>query len=376
VYRANRGNVTLRPEDDAFIHQGLTQPAVTLDPDPRTYERYWFNLHDREGRLMVVHGCGFYPNQGTADAFSIVVLDGVHISLRVVERRAQGEDSFRLGPIDAQIVAGLEGWRLSLDQNPAGISYELEWSDSKRCQHNAIGPVMAGERVLFDLAGFETFGSAHGWVQVGTDRFELIDAEFRGSRDRHWGVRNPVGGPDCMVEDTANIFFDQFFPAQFVELADYGIWGDSLVPDRSQPDEVLPTIVGFDREFEFDPDTGLVIAGAIHSTLSSGDELDLSFERFGQQSAYLRVGGYAAPGGGTPGTDHWMGVDIGDFNLETHRFDLSDPKARRALIGIEEHHCRITCNGESAIGLIEAHEPSLRDFCASGRPGYRFRGGG
>ena len=45
---------------------------------------------------------------------------------------------------------------------------------------------------------------------------------------------------------------------------------------------------------------------------------------------------------------------------------------RARLAGLDEHLCRVTCDGETATGLYQPIDPTAYELCAAGRPGWAF----
>jgi hypothetical protein len=45
---------------------------------------------------------------------------------------------------------------------------------------------------------------------------------------------------------------------------------------------------------------------------------------------------------------------------------------RSRLMGLDEHHCEVTCDGETTTGILQPLEPDAYNACARGRPGWRF----
>ena len=96
----------------------------------------------------------------------------------------------------------------------------------------------------------------------------------------------------------------------------------------------------------------------------------LEYERLGNQTAYLRCGMY----GGTPDKGIHQGGYTGDDELvEGDVFDVNVPEVRASIVGLDEHLCRVTCDGESTTGLMQPIDPNAYNACASPtRKGWAF----
>ena len=51
---------------------------------------------------------------------------------------------------------------------------------------------------------------------------------------------------------------------------------------------------------------------------------------------------------------------------------MNDPAVRMRLRGLDEHLCRVTCDGEVGTGFYQPIDPVAYEVCASGRPGWAF----
>src|SRR6266508_731634 len=109
----------LSPLDDYPIHQ-VPQPVRRVCTSDRNfYDRYYFNCMSTEGAPdgdpFLIMGMGQYPNLGVADAFAVVVHDGVHRVVR--SSRALGLDRMdtTVGPFAVTVVEGLQELQFRLD---------------------------------------------------------------------------------------------------------------------------------------------------------------------------------------------------------------------------------------------------------------------
>lgn len=293
-------SMRLTPADDLMLHQTLDPASRMWTTDVRAYDRFWFGLQDEAGHLRVTQGTAFYPNLGRSEAFAIVVHDGMHTTVRAYREYSGDRADLRFPPLSARIVEGLSRWDLSLAANPWSIEYELTWQDTKRPEFRRIGPIENADGVITKaMAGFETFGCATGNIRVGEHAFDAAAVGLRGSRDRHWGIRNGVGGRAHWVGDPTRSSLPPYFPGQWVEFENFAIWGDVVLrnPDDERPAE---RIVGFERRLRFDPTTHLFRSGTVVNHLDGGGTLTLEFERLGNQIAFLRCAGYGGPAGVRP----------------------------------------------------------------------------
>jgi len=59
-------------------------------------------------------------------------------------------------------------------------------------------------------------------------------------------------------------------------------------------------------------------------------------------------------------------------DLTVENYDITKPDVRRALSGLNEHHCVITCDGETTTGVIQPVEPAAYELCKAGKSGWAF----
>jgi hypothetical protein len=359
----------LAPIDDYMIHQTPDPVRVVWSTDPRIYERFWVICHDKKGELLLVTGLSFYPNLDTAEAYAIVNFKGQHTSVRAFRRLGADRMNMDIGPIKPTIVQGMRVWRYVLEENEWGISYDLHWHDTKRQIYNASsGSVADGSprgRRADVTAGFEGFGVAEGWVKVAGERIELTRDTSGGTRDRHWGVGRGVGGPNLQPGRKLHA---GWIGGNWVAFKDFAIWGSTILYNFGDPRPGMGKIVKTERRLRFEPDTQIFLEGIIDYTLQTGEIKQVHYRRLGYQTAYMRCGLY----GGTPDKNIYQGQYVGDNVVEGDRYDVTRAEVRSRLIGLDEHHCEVTCDGETTTGILQPLEPDAYNACARGRPGWRF----
>ena len=96
----------------------------------------------------------------------------------------------------------------------------------------------------------------------------------------------------------------------------------------------------------------------------------MTFERLGNQIAFLRCGMYGGPNGGTPDGDVWHGMDVGDGVVTGETYDANDPRVRARICGLDQHHARFECEGEVTYGIIEPYDTLCYEMASSGLGGF------
>ncbi|MFZ5741794.1 MAG: hypothetical protein ACOY3S_08160 [Pseudomonadota bacterium] len=359
----------LSPIDDHLIHQTPDPIRIAGTTDPRFFERHWNVFHDQQGDLLVATGGSFYPNLDTAEAYAIVTYRGVQRSVRAFRSIGANRGNIHVGPIQPTIVTGMREWRHVLADNAFGIRFDLQWRDTHRQMYRAAygslesGTPAGGQRHV--TAGFESFGTVAGWVEIEGRRIALDAAEGRGTRDRHWGIGRGVGGPRYQPDGRAPKA--GWIGGVWFALSDLAIWGPVVLYRLGDERRRYGKVRKVERRLRFEDATRIFVEGIIDFTLDTGEVKSVHFERIGHQTAYMTCGLY----GGSPDRTIWQGDAVGE-RVEGDIFDLSLPETRAKLRGLDEHHCRITCNGEVTTGILQPLEPDAFEACARGDKGWGF----
>lgn len=333
-----------------------TFPNVEVRSDPRSYERYWFTAQDRTGDLLVVTGFGLYPNLKTVEAYGIVNLRGKHTVVRAHRSLSRNRFDMTVGPLSFSVVDPFKEWRLVLGDNAHGIRYDIRWFDSKRQVMRPPG-----------LGGYESFGRQEGTVTVGGETFTLDRATFCGSRDHHWGIRDGVGGPGHALEGGKR---PTTAPGgQWVEFADWSVWGNRVFYNMGDARPGAGMINKQETSLKFDADKRTIRRLVTRNLLDTGETKELHWEVMGNQIAALRCGMYGGPDGGTPGGNLFHGMYVGENVVSGETYDLNETSQRASVLGNDDYHCRVTCDGETVYGLFEANSWTY-GFAESGVQGY------
>lgn len=359
----------LAPIDDHMIHQTADPIRVVWTSDPQVYERYWMVAHDLDGRVVIAVGGSFYPNLDCAEAYAIVNVDGRHTAVRGFRRLGADRMDLHIGPIQPTVVEGMRRWRFVLADNEWDVAFDFSFHDTTRAVLR--DPIYSQARDLpgrapHVTAGFETFGEVEGWVRSGDTTLALDRLRVKGTRDRHWGTGRGVGGPALQLAPA---------PLQagrsgnsFVNFAKYGIWGDRVFYPIGDPRPGAGRVVRVDRRARFEPDTNIFTEAVVDYELADGAHKQLHFERMGHQTAYLRCGMY----GGTPDGLRYQGLYPGEDLVEGESHDVTRPEARSYLAGLDEHQCRVTCEGETVVGVFQPIDPDAYYACLQGKRGWSF----
>ncbi|HVA06577.1 MAG TPA: hypothetical protein VNG12_07565 [Acidimicrobiales bacterium] len=372
-FPASEEHAPLSGLDEFLIHNSPYPVRVMWEPDAQAYERIWFTCQDRVGELMAVIGLAFYPNLGTAEAFAIVNVRGQHSTVRAHRTLGTDRMNMDLGPFRFEVVEPFRQWHLALHPNEVGITFDLSWFDTKRPVFRQLGAgIIVGGRAVSPVAGYDGFGRQEGWIEAGGERFALDRTTHLGTRDHHWGIRDGVGGPGRYMG------MQHPHSGEWVEFENFGVWGDHLLYNLGDARRKSGTLARRIHRLRFEEDTHLLTAGEIDLVFADDSIKTMSFERLGNQIAFLRCGMYGGPNGGTPDGDLWHGMRVteGDEVLVSgETYDVTDAATRARLAGLDQHHCRITCEGEVSYGLVEPYDTLCYEVSKAGVMGFSLLDG-
>jgi hypothetical protein len=364
VFDAGAEHSPMSGIDEYLVHNYPHPVRVMWTTDAQAYERIWFTAQDDVGELLVVCGLGFYPNLGTAEAFAIVNHEGRHTTVRSHRLLGDNRMDMRVGPIGFEVVEPFREWRLTLDDNEYGTSYDIRWFDTKRAVFRNLGAgVVAGGKPFGGVAGYDGFGVQEGWVQLGDHRFDLARVHYNGTRDHHWGTRDGVGGRARWSG------WQHTLSGAFVQFPNWCAWTDHLMRNLGDPRPGSSTLRRRTHRLRFEESTHLLLGGEVDMAFSSGDVKTMTFERLGNQIAFLRCGMYGGPNGGTPDGDIWHGMYVGDGVVTGETYDANNADVRARICGLDQHHMRFECDGEVSYGLFEAYDTLTYDSAVKGREG-------
>ena len=359
------------PLDEYPVHQVPLSMRHAATSDRNTYDRCYFNAHDRTGQVFLVTGLGVYPNLGVTDAYATVRRGDRQVTLRLSD--ALGDDRLRqeVGPYRIEVLEPLQRIRLVCDGDEFGVGFDLTWTGSFPAIEEEPHVVRHSGRVIIDAQRFAQVGTWSGELRVDGEAIAVSDDRWVGTRDRSWGIR-PVGEAEPAGRGAAEPapgygFWWTYAPLRFDDFALILIAqedGDGF-RGLNEATRVWPASTGRPPEQlgwpEFDiryrsgsrhPESAVV-----HLTERGGKPVTLEVETLGF------VGLNTGPGyGGDPEWSHgqWRGRGW----AERYECDMNDPAvAGRVPFSVVDHVARATCNGAEGWGLFEhgtigRHEPS------------------
>jgi hypothetical protein len=354
------------PLDEYPIHQTPLPMNRVATSDRNFYDRCYFNAHDRTGDVFLVTGLGVYPNLGVIDAYAVARRGGRQWSVRFSDALLERSLDQQVGGYRIDIVEPLQQLRVSCSAPDGGIDFDLLWTAAFPAVQEEPHLMLAGGRPIVEASRFAQLGRWSGRLRVDDHEFEVSADEWRGSRDRSWGIR-PVGEPEAPTRATtepAQGFWWLYVPLQFESCAIVVILQENPDGYRTLNDakriwkDGRVEQLGWPRaEISYRAGTRHPESARLHLTDPAGKPLTLEVETV--TSVPLHIGaGY----GGDADWSHgrWMGREWSSSSV----YDLADPAvAGRIPFGVVDHLARARLDGEEGWGLFEhasigRHDPT------------------
>lgn len=178
--------------DDYPIHQTAEPIALTATSDRYTYDRYWYNAHDREGAFYFGIGLCRYPNLGIMDCSLSLAVDGRQYAFHGSRRASSEPTDTCVGPFILEILEPMGRHRVSIADNETGISCELVFTPYTACIEEGRQTLRNERHLVMDATRLDQFGSWEGWIRYDGRELKVQGATTFGLKDRSWGLR-PVG---------------------------------------------------------------------------------------------------------------------------------------------------------------------------------------
>ncbi len=180
--------------DDYPIHQTAEPIALTASSDRCTYDRYWYNAHDREGAFYFGVGLCRYPNLGIMDCSLSLALDGKQYAFHGSRRAPAEPTDTSVGPFILRILEPMGRHQLTIAANDTGIECDLVFTPYTACMEEGRQTLRNERHLVMDATRLDQFGSWHGWIRYDGRELQVNGATTFGLKDRSWGIR-PVGEP-------------------------------------------------------------------------------------------------------------------------------------------------------------------------------------
>ncbi len=335
-----------KPSDDLFSHQPLSD-------DPGWFDRFYWNVHSPRGEFTISQGMGTYPGTGVIDGFGMLADARGQRNFRASREAKPGELRVEAGPLSAEILEPLERWRVRLDDNEAGFSYDLEFEGD-------LAPIDAGRiegrsrktGALLDFSHFVQVGRVHGKVTIDGVSHTLDADTWYGLRDRSWGIRPGAGHePPSNVPPSPTAGRHDWVLARigdravFYFLSGGGSRGPHLLGAGFSTPEGEIKVSSVERTLDWD-ERGRFRGAAAKLRTEGGETIDLHASA-PAATLYLRGGLY----GGWRGLQ--QGMRRGELVCEAERWSTSEPAVLAEVSGLNDHVCKFETPAGTGFGIYE-----------------------
>ena len=176
--------------DDLPFHQAPTPFNVVATSDVHFNDGYWFATYAPDDWYVVV-GLRLHPNTNVTNGFAGLMRSGEQRVVRCSRALRPRYSDLGVGPLRVDVVRPLECVRLSLEDTPVGVSFELELEARGPAfleapyQHRKYG------HLIHDVVRYTQVCRASGVVRCDGD--EVRVGSWHAMRDHSWGVRAGMG---------------------------------------------------------------------------------------------------------------------------------------------------------------------------------------
>jgi hypothetical protein len=324
----------LVPEDDFLLHQLPQSFAVSHSDSPRVFERLYFNLHDLEGKRLLVAGFGVFPNAGVADAYVVLRDAAAQRNVRLARELGGRRLDTSVGPLRFTVLEPMQRWRLELEETE-GISFDVTFE--ARSVAYSVGVIRFPPETAF--SHYNQAGTYSGRLTVDGETFE--DGGWIGQRDHSWGLRRPTEGNGLHYWIIAH-FEDRTFMVSYNETRQHEVnfcEGAILFADDRPP---IP-VVDLRHELDLAENKLQANGGKLRLICEDGSEHELAFEP--------RVGDLYMSGAGYGG---WQGQHRGELHVEHERWSGDDmPVLREQPLTTVDQLAGFSWDGQEGIGVAE-----------------------
>jgi hypothetical protein len=187
----------LSPYDELPVHQTPFPVSVVSNTDPGFDDGYYFGAFSAEDRVFLFQGLRINPNTDLVGGYVGFMRDGLQRTVRFSRTWRELCDTW-VGPYRIQVIEPYREIRLTLEENPSGMSHDLRWHGSAPAFEEAHHLAFNRGRPTTDQTRYSQAGTVNGWIKVDGTRYDVEPGRWYGSRDHSWGLyhsRRPMS-PD------------------------------------------------------------------------------------------------------------------------------------------------------------------------------------
>ena len=363
--------------DDYPVHQAPYPFSYIPATDPAWDEGYYFGAFNIETGLFLMTGMRINPNTDMLGAHAGLSVRGVERTLRLSREWRKNCDT-HIGPLRYEFVEPFRDIRISLDDNPSGLAFDLHWYGLGPAHLSSHHTAMSRSRRVTDQTRYNQVGEAEGWIALKGERHVVTRKDWGAVRDHSWGLyepRPPLAPPARFLPPPEEqkvkraLRFSVFFATdkrsghfhlhedekgRQIEMNDaFGIPFEGAI-DTGWDHPRLP-LVGARHKLKFAPGMRSVTAGSLELDDVAGRLWQMEFEVTAPPYVIIPIGYHVGSwkDGGTIHTYHGdadpvMEWDEFDFSKQPTEHTLYGETQPRKMFGVE-HIARIRLHGPDGI---------------------------
>lgn len=313
--------------DDYPLHQ-RPEPVAFAGSDRNFYDRYYFQGYLPQQGMCFGAALGVYPHLNLADAAFMLQRGGQQHSVLASRHLNGNRMDTRVGPVEVQVLEPLHRLRVVVNDPAHNCAVDLTFTGRAAPVQEPRFTYRVGAMTVLDLTRMTQGGTWQGQIQL--DGEVLTVEDWRGARDRSWGVR-PLGARDTRAHgyqgqppqwywlwaplhfDTGMLFFHTNDDAEGQAWNRSAVW----VPANGSPHWVLQDVQHHPR---YRPGTRQVSRCTVTGRLPDGSRLSAEL-RCGEV-VYKQGEGYNHPTWGH-GMHHGPSASTREFR-DTRSLDPND----------------------------------------------------
>jgi hypothetical protein len=350
----------LSPQDDLIGHQLPSTFDHVGNSDPHWMERLWYTGHPQSGELIFDVGLGYHPNKNVMDAFAGIAIEGRQYNFRVSRRLRPNPLQTALGPLKFEVLEGLAHHRLSLAENPSGLSFEINFLAALNPHEEEPHFRRRDGRVTEHMMRVQQLGRYQGWIKYEGKLIQITPELWCGQRDHSWGIRAEMRSDETCLPLTfyppffyawttaqfanrgLHIFFKERAPGNLIYLS-----GEEVFARGSRASSKNRLIgVAHEVQWHDDPLGQSVKTAQLQLKFASGQSRTIQLRTFPVRY-FLKGGLY----GGLNGWFH--GDSKGDLHTEHEQWDLTDPQTRQVSRTLADQIIEVRDGDEVGYGIME-----------------------
>lgn len=350
--------------DDYPVHQTPEPLIHTASSDRNTYDRFWYNGHDKEGQYYFGIALCRYPNLGITDCSLSLVTEGKQYAFHASRRSSNEPSDLTVGPFQLQILEPMGKHRLVIDDNDTGIRCDLLFTPTTIPFQEQRQTTRNARHIVMDATRLDQFGQWEGAIHFDGKRLDIDARNSCGLKDRSWGIR-PVGEPYTggAPLDPRRVMHFMWLPlhwsnqctlAGMFEYEDGYQWHSDqvILPAYNKPD-LIPGMTDsgsqhwqgiVNHRLQFEPGTRFAKSGSLTMNNRHGESMEISVEPLLRH--HMKGLGYQNP---EWGHGRWQGeLKVG---AEFWKLDELDPLAFENLH--VQQVVKTRCGNDIGYGVLE-----------------------